>query len=118
MENGYSFLFHFIRETNISSDKLLHSTKKFLEIERRHSDETNKTLYIYRERSIDDGSRFDPRIDKYTSESLSRRKNRPIQVDRSKDDKRFNSLGRVSQHQGPQGMSPTIKDMSPMIKGV
>lgn len=83
------------RQLNISSDKLLHLTKKFLELERRHTDETNKILYIYRERSIDDGSRFDPLLDKYDFQSLPRRRDRYPELEPSKDEKRFNSLGRV-----------------------
>ena len=35
-----------------------------------------KYNYIYRERSIDDGSHFDPRLDKYPDETMRRRSDR------------------------------------------
>lgn len=66
-----------------------------MELERRHTDDTNRVVYTYRERSIDDGSRYDPLIDKYDYKSLPRRQERHFESERNKDEKRFNSLGRV-----------------------
>lgn len=51
-------------------------------------------MYLHRERSIDDGSRFDPRIDKYDDTSLQRRKARLQKFDESKQEK-TSGLGRV-----------------------
>lgn len=100
----------------MSPEKLLKLTEKFLDRERRHTHETTKTLYIYRERSIDDGSRFDPRIDKYEPiNSLQRRRERITQTDSlDKSEKRFNSLGRVSfdfyiSNLGVEGGGETLK---------
>lgn len=54
--------------------------------------------FVFRERSIDDGSHFDPRLDKYPenqqkSRSLSRTS--PQSDDGKKSDKKFNSLKKV-----------------------
>lgn len=69
-------------------------TEKFLKKERRHTDESTRSQYLHRERSIDDGSKFDPRIDKYEITTIER-KQRSQNID-DKSDKRFGSLGRVS----------------------
>uniref|UniRef100_A0A336M5B2 CSON012374 protein n=1 Tax=Culicoides sonorensis TaxID=179676 RepID=A0A336M5B2_CULSO len=78
----------------LSPEKLIHVTEKFLKKERRHTDESTRSQYLHRERSIDDGSRFDPRIDKYNT---TERKNRSQTVEDHKVDKRFGSLGRMKQ---------------------
>lgn len=63
--------------------------------ERRHTDESTRSQYLHRERSIDDGSRFDPRIDRYEMSTIDR-KQRSQNLEDQKADKRFGSLGRVS----------------------
>ncbi|XP_063700960.1 uncharacterized protein LOC134831188 [Culicoides brevitarsis] len=74
---------------------LMTTCEKFLKRERRHTDESSRSQYLHRERSIDDGSRFDPRIDKYEVSTIDR-KHRNHTID-EKSDKRFGSLGRMKQ---------------------
>lgn len=79
----------------LPTHKLIQVTEKFLNKERRHTDESTRSQYLHRERSIDDGSRFDPRIDKYEISTIERKQRSQTQDD-YKSDKRFGSLGRVS----------------------
>lgn len=55
--------------------------------------------FVFRERSIDDGSHFDPRLDKYPenqqSKSRSLSRTSPQSDDGKKPDKKFNSLKKV-----------------------
>lgn len=49
----------------------------FIRKERHHTEETymapKRLINLYRERSIDDGSHFDPRLDKYQSSTLRKK---------------------------------------------
>lgn len=75
--------------------------------ERKHTDETalapRRFINInYRERSIDDGSRYDPHLDKYVNEPLSRSRtqSRSKSVERSgsmKNEKKISGLEKVKQ---------------------
>lgn len=49
-------------------------TEKFLKRERLHSErlQANRYNLMFRERSIDDGSLFDPRLDKYPVSTMTR----------------------------------------------
>lgn len=53
--------------------------------------------YIFRERSIDDGSHFDPHLDKYPRENNTLRKIHPLKLEANnkKNDKKFGSLKKV-----------------------
>lgn len=52
--------------------------------------------FVFRERSIDDGSHFDPRLDKYPDQQKNRGTlTRTSPDDGKKNDKKFNSLKRV-----------------------
>ena len=53
----------------MSTSQIVQSTKSFLRHERQHTNDVMKKRRKtpYRERSIDDGSRYDPRIDRVTS---------------------------------------------------
>lgn len=77
-------------------------TELFLKRECQFSESLHPTKrrfdYVFRERSIDDGSHFDPRLDKYPenqqkSRSLSRTS--PQSDDGKKSDKKFNSFKKV-----------------------
>lgn len=80
----------------------------FLNKERRHTEDTypsrHKSRYVFRERSIDDGSHFDPRLDKYVFEegdnSIRRReKYGHKSVDRNdtlKSEKKLGGLEKVT----------------------
>lgn len=55
--------------------------------------------FVFRERSIDDGSHFDPRLDKYPEnqqKSRSMSRTSPQSDDGKKSDKKFNSLKKVT----------------------
>ncbi|GAB0099931.1 uncharacterized protein DMENIID0001_158340 [Sergentomyia squamirostris] len=71
----------------------------FLRKERRHTEENHPTRrhlnYIYRERSIDDGSHFDPRLDKYPDGTL--RRSREKSVEKTKTEKKKSGLEKVKQ---------------------
>lgn len=52
--------------------------------------------YVFRERSIDDGSHFDPRLDKYPEQLKNRGTlTRSKPTDSKKSDKKFTSLKKV-----------------------
>lgn len=67
-------LFHRWRSKPQTTYDLIKATESFIKKERRHTEQNQKLArtfmhrndhYIYRERSIDDGSHFDPHLDKY-----------------------------------------------------
>lgn len=54
--------------------------------------------FVFRERSIDDGSHFDPRLDKYPEQQQQKSRSTrtsPQSDDGKKSDKKFGSLKRV-----------------------
>lgn len=73
----------------------------FLKRERRHTEITHSSKrrsdYVYRERSIDDGSHFDPRLDKYPQQDTLKRNPTKKQAseDGSKGEKKFGTLKKV-----------------------
>lgn len=82
------------------SDSVKNITEIFLRRERRHADVLNKRRYDYRfrERSIDDGSHYDPRLDKFPNQDPARHTlTRPSPDKKEKSEKKFNSLKRVTE---------------------
>lgn len=85
------------------SDK--NTTALFLKRERQHTELMHPSKkrydYIFRERSIDDGSHYDPRLDKYPRENNTntlRRMQAAKQTEQNnnrKNEKKFNSLKKV-----------------------
>ncbi|XP_059622589.1 uncharacterized protein LOC132265824 [Phlebotomus argentipes] len=72
-------------------DDDIKACETFLRKERRHTEENHpakrRLNYAYRERSIDDGSHFDPRLDKYPDGTLRRsqaREKSPAKVEKKK----------------------------------
>lgn len=76
----------------------------FLKKEQKHTEDTfvipKRYNYNYRERSIDDGSHFDPRLDKYNSESTLRRSSDKRNMERHHHqvpEKKISGLEKVKQ---------------------
>lgn len=83
------------------NDSMKNITEIFLRRERRHADMLNKRRYDYRfrERSIDDGSHYDPRLDKFPNQDQGRHtltRPSPTNEKKEKSEKKFNSLKRVT----------------------
>lgn len=77
------------------------SCEQFLKKERSHTDSNHlpHRNYNYRERSIDDGSHFDPRLDKYPSDTLRRRdRSKSIENEVIRNDKKISGLEKVCFH--------------------
>lgn len=77
-------------------------TEMFLKRERQHTELTHpskkRSDYVFRERSIDDGSHFDPRLDKFPKQEQQRGRHtltRPTPEPNKKSEKKFGSLKRV-----------------------
>ncbi|XP_031630005.1 general transcriptional corepressor trfA isoform X2 [Contarinia nasturtii] len=72
--------------------------------------------FVFRERSIDDGSHFDPRLDKYPEKSKNQGTlTRPKSADTKKSDKKFNSLKKlfsISSKKKSPPPPPSIKSES------
>lgn len=87
--------------------QLIKVCERFLKNERKHTDDNimmrgNAGDFVYRERSIDDGSRFDPRLDRYpnsqhTSHHYQRERNERGGVNgTAKNEKKITGLEKVS----------------------
>lgn len=76
-------------------------TESFLKRERQHTEliHPSKKRYdfVFRERSIDDGSHFDPRLDKYPKQEQLRGRQTLSPDATKKSEKKFGSLKRVRQ---------------------
>lgn len=74
--------------------------ESFLRKERRHTTENHPVQwtrsYGYRERSIDDGSHFDPRLDRYPDDQGTLRRRREKSAERSAAEKKKSGLEKVS----------------------
>lgn len=94
-----------LRQRPIFGDDAIKTvTELFLKRERQHTEliHPSKKRYdfVFRERSIDDGSHFDPRLDKYPKQEQPRGRQtltRPSPEATKKSDKKFGSLKRVWQ---------------------
>lgn len=81
------------------SDKSV--TDLFLKRERQHTElmhpSKKRYEYIFRERSIDDGSHYDPRLDKYPREITTLKRQQSIKTEQGnkKTDSKFGSLKKV-----------------------
>lgn len=87
---------------HFAGDAMKAVTESFLKRERQHTElmHPSKKRYdfVFRERSIDDGSHFDPRLDKYPKQEQQRGRqtlSRPSPDANKKSDKKFGSLKRV-----------------------
>lgn len=87
---------------HFAGDAMKTVTELFLKRERQHTElmHPSKKRYdfVFRERSIDDGSHFDPRLDKYPKQEQQRGRQtlaRPSPDANKKSDKKFGSLKRV-----------------------
>lgn len=88
-------LFRWRKRTIIDEIK---ACEQFIKKERSHTDSNHlpRRNYNYRERSIDDGSHFDPRLDKYPSDSLRRReRSKSIENENIRNDKKISGLEKV-----------------------
>lgn len=74
-------------------------TALFLKRERQHTElmhpSKKQMNHMYRERSIDDGSHFDPRLDKYQAEPGGTLKRSPKKQGSEEKEKKFGTLKRV-----------------------
>lgn len=85
----------------VVGDTIKTVTESFLKRERQHTEllhpSKKRYEFVFRERSIDDGSHFDPRLDKYPKQEQQRQTlTRPAPDANKKSDKKFGSLKRVS----------------------
>lgn len=85
-----------------AGDAIKTVTELFLKRERQHTElmhpSKKRFEFVFRERSIDDGSHFDPRLDKYPKQEQQRGRQtltRPSPDANKKSDKKFGSLKKV-----------------------
>lgn len=87
----------------MATDNIKNVTELFLKRECQFSESLHPSKkrfeFVYRERSIDDGSHFDPRLDKYPEKeknhgTLTRK---PHDDENKKSDKKFGTLRKVKQ---------------------
>lgn len=87
----------------LTGDTIKTTTELFLKRERQHTElmhpSKKRFEYVFRERSIDDGSHFDPRLDKYPPSAQQRGRqtlSRPSpDTTKKSESKKFGSLKRV-----------------------
>lgn len=81
------------------SNNIKNITELFLKRECQFSEALHPSKkrydFVFRERSIDDGSLFDPRLDKYPDQPKGRNTLTKKPEDGKKCDKKFNSLKKV-----------------------
>lgn len=95
----YSIYASRLRRPNVS-DNIKDITDLFLKRECQLSESLHPSKkryeFVFRERSIDDGSHFDPRLDKYPDQPKSHGTlTRTKPTDAKKSDKKFGSLKKV-----------------------
>lgn len=85
----------------MATDNIKNVTELFLKRECQFSESLHPSKkrfeYVYRERSIDDGSHFDPRLDKYPEKEKNHGTlTRKPHDDNKKSDKKFGTLRKVT----------------------